>query len=165
MTLLLILLWAGLLLWTGLLLWAAGNLRRYPMVAASQDFALSSHPRISILIPARNEARILARTLPKVLEQDYDPYEVILVDDASTDGTGELAAKLQRLHPDKLRLLRVEKLPAGWVGKTHALHQGFQAATGDWVLATDADIVLHPKALQAGMWLAERQQAELVSIF
>jgi chlorobactene glucosyltransferase len=87
------------------------------------------------------------------------------VDDASTDHTGILAERLALSHPGRLRVIRVEELPEGWVGKTHALHLGFQAATGDWVLATDADIAFHPKALRAGLWLAERENAELVSLY
>ena len=129
------------------------------------EFSLREHPRVSILIPARNEAKILWRTLPAFLAQDYDNYEVILVDDASTDGTSAVAEQCARLYPGKLRVIRVESLPSDWVGKTHALHLAFQAAGGEWVLATDADILFHPKALRAGLWLAEQQRAELVSIY
>ena len=164
-TILLILLWTGLAGWIGLFLWVVSNARNYPTVSAQMELTPRQQPRVSILIPARNEAKILAQTLPNFLELDYDNYEVILVDDASTDGTGVLGERLAQSHPGKLRVLRVEELPAGWVGKTHALHRGFQAATGEWVLATDADIVFHPKALRAGLWLAEREQAELVSIY
>lgn len=164
MTLLVALLWAGLVGWIGLFLWLAFNTRNYPTVSAQMEFVPRLRPRVSILIPARDEARILARTLPTVLAQDYEDYEVILVDDASTDGTGDLGYHLAQSHP-RLRVLRVDQLPAGWVGKTHALHQAFQAATGDWVLATDADIIFQPKALRAGLWLAEQEQADLVSIF
>ncbi|MBI2819947.1 MAG: glycosyltransferase [Acidobacteria bacterium] len=165
MTLLVSFLWAGLTGWVGLFFWIVRNARNYPTVAASMEFGLRNHPRVSILIPARNEAKILAVTLPKFLDLDYNDYEVILVDDASTDGTGALAERLAQSHPEKLRVIRIEELPAGWVGKTHALHRGFQAVTGEWMLATDADMVFHPKALRAGLWLAEREQAELVSIY
>ncbi|MBI3933578.1 MAG: glycosyltransferase [Acidobacteria bacterium] len=165
MSLLVSLLWVGLAGWIGLFLWIVRNARGYPMVAAPMDLNPRQRPRVSILIPARNEAKILAVTLPNILAQDYDDYEAILVDDASTDGTGELAERLALSHPGRLRVLRVTELPPGWVGKTHALHQGFEAANGEWVLATDADIVFHPKALRAGLWLAEREQADLVSIY
>lgn len=129
------------------------------------DFALRTQPRVSILIPARNEAANLVTTLPAFLAQDYDDYEVILADDASTDGTGELARSFAEKHPGQLRVVRVEDPPPSWVGKTHALHRAFEAAGGEWVLATDADMVFDPKALRAGLWLAERQQAELVSLW
>lgn len=158
-------LWIGLAGWVLLFLWLLRNARGYPMVSASTKINLRRKPSVSILIPARNEAAILSTTLPKFLAQDYDDYEVILVDDASTDGTGKLAQELARAHPGRLRVIPVKELPPGWVGKTHALHQGFQAATGEWVLATDADIEFHPQALAAGLWLAEREKAELVSIY
>ena len=155
----------GLAVWVATLVWNAWNSRDVPSVSAAKEFSLRANPRVSILIPARNEAAILATTLPAFLAQDYENYEVILVDDASTDGTAELAQSFASRHPDRLRVIRIESLPENWVGKTHALHQAFQAATGEWVLATDADIVFHPKALRAGLWLAETQQAELVSIY
>jgi len=116
------------------------------------DFSLRGHPRVSILIPARNEAANLVTTLPAFLAQDYDNYEVILADDASTDGTGELARPFLEKHPGRLRVVRIEALPPGWVGKTHALHRAFEAARGEWVLATDADMVFGPQALRAGLW-------------
>jgi hopene-associated glycosyltransferase HpnB len=155
----------GLAGWLLLFLWIVRNARGYPTVAAGMPMTVRATPRVSIIIPARNEAETLAVTLPKILAQEYGDYEVILVDDASTDGTGELAERLARFHPGRLRVIRVDELSPGWVGKTHALHKGFQAATGEWVLATDADIEFHPKALLAGLWLAEREQAELVSIY
>jgi chlorobactene glucosyltransferase len=165
MTVLISLLWFGLVIWLGLFAWVVAGARGYPVVRVSMKMTPVRFPRVSIIIPARNEARILADTLPRFLHQDYPDYEVILVDDASTDGTAELAARLRKQSPEKLRVIRVDHLPAGWVGKTNALHQGFQAATGEWVLATDADIVFHPAALRSGMHLAERERAELVSIY
>lgn len=134
-------------------------------MSGTKDFPLRSQPLVSILIPARNEAEMLAATLPRFLSQDYDNFEVILVDDASTDGTADVVKKFLPSYPERLRLLRVESLPPDWIGKTHALDVGFRAARGEWVLAADADILLDPKALRAGLWVAEQQRAELVSIF
>jgi len=165
MTVLVSLLWLGLAGWVVLFLWLFRNALGFPLVGAQMELNPRQMPRVSIVIPARNEAKILAVTLPKILAQDYPDYEVILVDDASTDGTGALAERLAAANPGRLRVIRVNELPPGWVGKPNALHQGFQATTGEWVLATDADIEFHPKALRAGLWLAEREQAELVSIY
>ena len=184
---LVLLLALGVVVWLACLAWNLHNNRGAPSVSAAtsnssqahplglvqrfltsemiSDFSLRAHPRVSILIPARNEAANLAKTLPAFLSQEYDNFEVILADDASTDGTGELAESFASRQPGRLRVIRIESLPPGWVGKTHALQQAFQAAQGDWVLATDADIEFHPQALRAGLWLAERQQAELVSFW
>ena len=155
----------GLALWLTGLWWNWSNAKGVITLSGEMDFPVPDHPRVSILIPARNEREILLSSLPRFLEQDYENYEVILVDDASTDGTAELAGEFLSRYPERLRACRVEQLPPGWVGKSFALHTAFQAADGDWILATDADILFHPKALRAGLWLARRQQADLVSIF
>jgi chlorobactene glucosyltransferase len=165
MSILIVLLSLGLLFWLGALAWTLRNAGGILAVEAAQEFPLEEHPRVSILIPARNEAAILEKSLPRFLEQDYDNYEVLLVDDGSTDGTPQLAEKFQKRYPGRLRVIRVEELPEGWNGKIHALHQAFREATGEWILATDADIVVHPRALRAGLWLAGAKQAELVTIF
>jgi hopene-associated glycosyltransferase HpnB len=162
--LLVVLLAIGVVLWLACLAWNLYQNREAPAVSASTAFPPASEPRVSILIPARNEADILAKTLPAFLSQEYGDYEVILADDASTDVTGELAGSLAEKNPGRLRVVRIEDLPPGWVGKTHALHRAFEVARGEWVLATDADIVFHPKALRAGMRLANRERAELVSL-
>jgi chlorobactene glucosyltransferase len=166
---------AGIALWTLMLLWSIFNFRGYYSINSTSEMPLSKLPRVSILVPARNEADMLPGTLPSLLQQEYPNYEVVLVDDGSSDGTGEMAESLARRLPpnaaSRLRVIRTsEQLPAGWVGKNHALHTAFEfvsaeAAPGEWVLATDADIVFHPKALRAGLFIAEQQNADLVSIF
>ena len=165
MLILIVFLSLGLLLWLGALAWTLRNAGGILQLEAAQEFPLDQHPRVSILIPARNEAAILEKSLPRFLDQDYDNYEVILVDDGSTDGTPRLAEKFLRRYPERLRVIRVGELPEGWNGKIHALHRAFQEANGEWILATDADIVVHPKALRAGLWLVGEKQAELVTIF
>ncbi|MBI4460381.1 MAG: glycosyltransferase [Acidobacteria bacterium] len=165
MTALILFLIVGFALWLASLGWNLRHNRNAPRVTASMEFSLREHPRVSILVPARNEAEILQETLSAFLSQDHSDYEVILVDDASTDGTAKVAEQCAKQFPGRLRVLRVESLPSDWVGKTHALHQAFQVASGEWVLATDADILFHPSALRAGLWLAEQQRADLVSIY
>jgi hopene-associated glycosyltransferase HpnB len=165
MALLLILLWAGLAGWILLFGWLAYNSRHYLHLSEALDYPLQDSPSVSILVPARNEADMLPATLPAILDQDYANYEVILVDDGSTDDTPRIAEQFASRHPQRLRVIRVDQLPPGWVGKTHALHTALEAARGEWILATDADIVFHPKALRAGLWVAAQQRAALVSIY
>lgn len=104
------------------------------------------NPKVTFLIPARNEERNIARCLDSVLAQDYANFEVYVTDDQSTDRTAaiveEFAARDSRIH-----LIRGEKLPEGWKGKGWALWQGHQKATGDWILLLDADTKLYPHAL------------------
>lgn len=95
---------------------------------------------------ARDEVGKIASATSSLLAQDYPDFEVVAVDDRSTDGTG---AVLDRLAVDPaLRVLHVSRLPDGWLGKNHALHRGAEAADGDLLLFTDADVVMRPDALR-----------------
>ena len=175
MTWLIALLITGIALWVLMLVWSVFNFRGYFSIHSTSEMPLKKLPRVSILIPARNEADMLPATLPGLLQQEYPNYEVVLVDDGSTDGTGETAQRSASSLPAKaasrLRVIRTnEQLPPGWIGKNHALHVAFEsvaahAEPSEWVLATDADIVFHPKALRAGLFIAEQKSADLVTIF
>jgi len=104
-------------------------------------------PRVSIVIPARNEERNLEEALRSVLALDYDNLEIDIVDDRSTDRTGEILDRMAAADP-RLRVVRVRELPPGWLGKNHALWLGAEKATGAFLLFTDADVVLEPSALR-----------------
>lgn len=117
-------------------------------------------PALSIVIPARNEVHNLARLLPSLQRLRYPGrLELIVVDDGSTDGTGKIAAA------HGARVLRIDHLPAGWKGKPHACHQGAQAATGDWLLFTDADTVHHPDSAARAVAYARHRQLDGLSLF
>jgi len=102
-------------------------------------------PSLTVLVPARNEEANLRRLLPSLLAQRYPAAQFLVYDDASEDGTAEVV----RRHADpRLRLLRGEGPPPGWVGKVHALAEASREATGDVLLFLDADAeLLHPDAL------------------
>jgi cellulose synthase/poly-beta-1,6-N-acetylglucosamine synthase-like glycosyltransferase len=104
-------------------------------------------PRVSIVIPARNEEKKLQEALQSVLKQDYPDAEFIAVNDRPTDGTGAILGAMSRQDP-RLRVGEVAELPQGWLGKNHALLQGAQRAIGELLLFTDADIVMEPTALR-----------------
>src|SRR5579875_867019 len=120
-------------------------------------------PRVSILVPARNEEEILPAALASLLKMDYPDYEVILVDDASADRTGAIADEWAA-RDSRLRVIHNRALPSGWTGKVHALHLGAQAASGEWILATDADLVFHPAVLRLAVDTAQQQNARMLSI-
>lgn len=104
-------------------------------------------PKVSIIIPARNEERNIQEALRSVLNQDYENAEVIVIDDRSTDGTGAILDRMAQADP-RLRVVHVRELPPGWLGKNHGLYVGAHQATGDVFLFTDADIVMHPSTVR-----------------
>jgi glycosyltransferase involved in cell wall biosynthesis len=133
----------------------------------------SGNPKVSIIVPARNEERDIAASLLSLLELDYGNYEVIAVNDRSTDRTGEImqriASSLQPSLPDdanaRLRVMHHLELPAGWLGKTHAMWSAANTATGDWLLFTDADVLFKPDSLRRAVAYAEAQRADHLVLF
>jgi len=125
-----------------------------------------SSPLVSVIVPARNEERNIRRCVTSLLEQDYGNYEVIIVDDDSTDGTEHVLDEIAQIHPQQNRLyiLRLRELPEGWTGKPHALHAGVQEARGDWLLFTDADTCHEPYALRSTVTQATANQLDLLSL-
>src|SRR5439155_403194 len=112
--------------------------------------------------PARDEELNIRRCVESLLEQDYERYEVIVVDDGSTDGTGRILDEISATHPNRqrLRIVHLNELPKGWAGKPHALHCGTREASGDWLLFTDADTYHTPSALRTALAQAEAEQAD-----
>ncbi|MGA7752019.1 MAG: glycosyltransferase family 2 protein, partial [Candidatus Sulfotelmatobacter sp.] len=103
----------------------------------------SGNPRVSIIVPARNEEEAIEQALRSLLALDYDNYEVIAVNDRSTDRTGEIMEQVAKNSGSTpaLRVVHHEELPPGWLGKTHAMWTAANYATGDWLLFTDADVI------------------------
>lgn len=149
----------GLLLSSGTLL---SNLARY---GAPDGDLPEPAPRVSILVPARNEARSIERCVRSLLAQDYPAFEVIVLDDNSEDDTPIILDRLAALDPG-LRTLRGAPLPGGWVGKTWACHQMVSAADGasEYLLFTDADTEHAPDALARAVAAAERDRLDLLSL-
>jgi chlorobactene glucosyltransferase len=117
---------------------------------------------VSVIIPARNEESHIARAVKSVASQ-LGVREIIVVDDQSSDRTGEILEALRGEIP-LLRVIRIEALPDGWAGKSHAAAAGAPAASGPWLLFTDADTEHLPGSLQALLARAERQGVDLLSV-
>jgi chlorobactene glucosyltransferase len=117
---------------------------------------------VSAIIPARNEEVNIARVVRSLANQQ-GLREILVVDDQSTDRTGEILASLSAEFP-LLRTLRVESLPEGWLGKTYAVAQGARAATGEWLLFTDADTQHFPGSLAEVLQRALDEQVDLLSL-
>jgi glycosyltransferase involved in cell wall biosynthesis len=126
-------------------------------------------------VPARNEERDIEQSLTTLLQLDYDNYEVIAVNDRSTDRTGEIMESVaQNPHFSQrtlemgspvLRVIHHHELPAGWLGKPHAMWTATNEATGDWLLFTDADVLFKPDVLRRAVAYAEAEHADHVVLF
>lgn len=123
-------------------------------------------PRVSIVLPARNEERNVRECVSSLLDQDYPDYQVIVVDDASEDATPAILQEMAMSHPNRGRLavVHVASLPEGWAGKPHALHTGATQATGDLLLFTDADTRHAPDTLSCAVGAALATEADLLSL-
>lgn len=119
-------------------------------------------PLVSVLIPMRNEAEIITRTVNSLLAQDYPNLEVILLDDHSTDSTSETARR--SAHNDRrFKVIHGESLPEGWLGKVWACHQLSKHACGEYLLFADADVYWQENAISALVAEAKRTNADLLN--
>ena len=127
----------------------------------------SVHARVSIVVPARNEESDIQDALSRLLQLDYDNYEVIAVDDRSTDRTGEIMERLAASPAAHgcLKVIHIFELPSGWMGKVHGMWTAAQQATGDWILFTDADVLFKPDVLRRALTYAESQRADHMVVF
>lgn len=145
---------------------SAPPLKLAPLPTPSDAPALVTAPLVSVIVPARDEERNIQRCVESLLAQDYPRYEVIVVDDGSTDATPDLLERMRQTPAgrERLRVARVDTLPEGWAGKPHALHTGAQLATGEWLLFTDADTYHMPGALRSAVARAMSDGADLFTI-
>jgi chlorobactene glucosyltransferase len=120
-------------------------------------------PRVSILVPARNEEDNIAACVGSLTIQDYPDYEIVVLDDDSHDDTWRLLSELAT-QSSRLRILKGEPLPAGWLGKHWACHQLYLAATGELLLFTDADTRHHPHATCQAVSALLDEKADLLTV-
>jgi glycosyltransferase involved in cell wall biosynthesis len=121
---------------------------------------VSGPPTVSVIVPARNEEACLGACLQSILAQTGVAFEVIVVDDHSTDRTREIA---QSFASPQLQIVEAGALPAGWTGKNNAVIAGSKAAGGEWLLFTDADTIHLPGSLGRSLEEAKRHGASLLS--
>ena len=148
-----------LIAWVMALLRTVVNLTLIPRLHAGMRPA--SEPLVSVIIPARDEAHIIERTVRAFLAQTYANLEVIVVNDRSADGTGDI---VRSIHNDRLTVIDGVEPPAGWLGKPWALHQGSGAARGELLLFVDADLIYAPEAVAAAVAYAETRRPALLTL-
>ncbi len=121
-------------------------------------------PSLSIVVPARDEERSIERCVRSLLAQTYvDDFEVVVIDDRSADATLEILTRIAA-EDARLKIVRGEPMPEGWVGKPWALAQAQRRAKGDWLLFTDADSYHRPRAAATTLWYATHFGADALSL-
>jgi len=149
----------GIALFGGIaLFWLTYGLRvaygalRLPWVRDFPPAPDAACPRISVLFSARDEEEKLPAALRTLMEIDYPDFEVVAVDDRSQDRTGEILDAFAAAYP-RLRVVHVDRLPEGWLGKPHGLEKAYDASSGEWLLFTDADVRFKPDVLRRAISL------------
>ncbi|HVK37572.1 MAG TPA: glycosyltransferase family 2 protein [Candidatus Kapabacteria bacterium] len=117
-------------------------------------------PSVSIVVTALNEEQRIESAMRSLLALEYPSLEIVAIDDRSTDATGAILDRLAAEHPDRMRVVHVTELPAGWLGKCHALARGAAIASGEWLLFTDADVVFEPGSLTVAIAHAHARDAD-----
>jgi Glycosyl transferase family 2 len=141
----------------------ARGLASMPSLADTAPLQDADCPAVSILFAARNEAEKLPAALETVLALDYPGYEVVAVDDRSEDATGAILETAARKDA-RLKAVRADALPDGWLGKPHALQRAYEQSSGEWLVFTDADVHFAPDLLRRALALAQRQGWEHLTL-
>lgn len=124
-------------------------------------------PSVTVIVPAKDEAAAIERSLRSLVDCDYSNLRVVAVDDRSTDATGKLMDEIAA-SPDshgRLRVLHVTELPEGWLGKPHAMALAAEGATSDWLLFTDADVIFNPRAIRLAIQFAEQSHGDHMVLY
>jgi glycosyltransferase involved in cell wall biosynthesis len=152
------------------LFWAFRGLRvaygalRLPWIKDFSPAADRRCPRISLIFAARDEEEKLPAALATLTAIDYPYLEIIAVNDRSQDRTGKILDEFALEH-ERLRVAHVDSLPAGWLGKTHALQTGYQRSTGEWLLFTDADVRFAPEVVRRSVSLMNERALDHLTLF
>ncbi len=153
--------WLIALPWLAHALATARGLPTVPnLLLPAHDLQPAGNPTLTVIVPAKNESANVAVCLQSLLAQDYPHLQILAVNDRSTDTTGEIMDTLALANPGKLRVLHIRNLPAGWLGKSHAMHVAASTSTSDFLLFTDADILFAPSALRLALANAQATQAD-----
>jgi glycosyltransferase involved in cell wall biosynthesis len=137
------------------------KLRSLDDVVADQ---LSTEPPVTIVVPACNEEDNIEQAVLSLLAQTYTNLEILVVNDRSVDSTGQVLKRLQIAHP-RLKTLEITELPPGWLGKSHALAQGAARAGGEYLLFTDADVVMEPTTIRRAICHLLDEQLDHMTLF
>lgn len=124
--------------WIYFLIYTIKSLREVPKLSIFTSHRNIVFPKVSIILPARNEERYIEKCLTSLLKQDYSNYEIIAINDSSSDRTGEIIQKYSTIN-SKIIFINAKSKPEGWTGKNWACYQGYIKSSGELFLFTDAD--------------------------
>lgn len=142
---------------------ARRGMSRLPRLSAVNPAAGADLLCISILFAARDEAEKLPAALSSLLALDYQNFEVVAVNDRSSDATPQILDDFARRDP-RVKVIHISELPAGWLGKPHALEAAYHVATGDWFVFTDADVRFAPDLLGRSLAIAQEQHLDHLTL-
>jgi glycosyltransferase involved in cell wall biosynthesis len=125
-------------IWIYLLAYMGKSFRHAPKLESFDRASASKFPKVSVILPARNEERYIARCLDSLLAQDYPNFEVVVINDSSTDGTGEIMQQYAA-RDSRIVYMSAPPKPEGWAGKNWACYEGYLRAKGELLMFTDAD--------------------------
>ncbi len=125
-------------------------------------FDNKSLPLVSVIVPARNEETKIARCIESLLKQDYPNFELVIIDDRSTDSTGKIIAEFAA-KDSRIKFVQGKDAPSGWIGKCNALAHAVGYASGDFFVFTDADTYHHPNSIRDSISYAITNKIDLIS--
>ena len=150
--------------WVSRLVTVYSSRGRGPVLSNRSDFDVSGADLVSVIVPAKDEEANVRTALETILAQDYPDLEVIVVDDRSADRTAEIVREVAAAD-ERVRLVRVERLPDGWFGKVHAMYAGAREARGEWLLFVDADCRQAPHSVRAGVGFLIQQGGHMLRLW
>lgn len=151
----------SLLVWFVMLIDAAYGLRN--LDALEEEQSLHKGPLLSVIVAAKNEAQQIEKSILSQLAQSYPNIEWILVNDRSTDQTGQIMDTLQQ-QDERIKVIHIKTLPNGWLGKNHALYKGAQIASGEVLLFSDADVLFQQEALAKALHYFFRNKLDHLTV-
>jgi glycosyltransferase involved in cell wall biosynthesis len=137
---------------------------RLPWLKDFEPATDSECPRVSLLFAARDEEEKLPSALATLATLDYPNLEIIAADDRSNDATGRILDDFAATRQN-FRVVHIQELPPGWLGKPHALQQAFEASTGEYLLFSDADVRFKPDSIRRAIALAQARRLDHLTLF
>ncbi len=155
----------GPLAWVGYAFGMVMSRRKMRVVRLPPEPLEKAPPTVTILIPAKDEGERIGDCLRSALAQDYPHFNVVAINDRSSDSTGRVMDELAAADP-RMRVVHIQpgELPRGWTGKNNALHSGMTVADGKWLLFVDSDVILSPQALSATLGAAVNHRYHMLSL-